>query len=54
MFGCVTQEHLDVMFGRGAEPLAWDSTNAYNRESLEICYMSFAATPLPLDKLTEV
>lgn len=48
------QAHLDVMFDPSAEPLAWDSGNAYTRDRLEVYYMSYAATPLPLDKLTEV
>ena len=48
------QDHLDAMFAPGAEPLAWDSPNAYTREKLELYYMAHAATPLSLDRLTEV
>ena len=43
-----------MMFGLGAEPLAWDTSNAYTRDKLELYYMSHAATPLPIDRLTEV
>ena len=48
------QDHLDAMFDPGAEPLAWDTNNAYTRDKLELYYMSHAATPLSLDQLTEV
>lgn len=42
------------MFGPGAEPLAWDTENAYTRDRLELYYMSYAATPLSATKLAEV
>lgn len=48
------QDHLDAMFAPSAEPLAWDASNSYTREKLELYYMSHAATPLSLDQLTEV
>ena len=43
-----------MMFGPDAEPLAWDKDRSYTRERLQVFYLSNAATPLAVDKLTEV
>ena len=48
------QEHLDVMFAADAEPLPWDAEGAYTQERIELYYLSNAAQPLTIDKLTEV
>ena len=37
--------HLDVLFNPGAPPLAWDSANAYTRESVEIYWQTNATVP---------
>lgn len=41
------------MFGPEAPPLEWDAQGDYARGSLELYYLSHAATPLTLDQLTE-
>jgi len=43
-----------VMFGPDAEPLKWDKDKTYSRERLQVFYLSNAASPLAVDKLTEV
>ena len=48
------QDHLDCMFAPEAEPLVWDSEKMYTRARLEVYYLTYAATPLPLNSLTEV
>ena len=48
------QIHLDEMYGPHAPPLEWDTEKKYGRESIELYYFSYAATPLSLSKLTEV
>ncbi|KAK9813825.1 hypothetical protein WJX73_000343 [Symbiochloris irregularis] len=47
--------HLDVMFPPdGSNAPEWDSQHAYQRDSLQLYYLSNAATPLPVEQLTEV
>lgn len=47
------RDHLDLMFGPEAPPLEWDAQRQYGRGSIEVYYLSHAATPLSLDQLTE-
>ena len=42
------------MFAPDAPLLAWDPQRQYSRDAIELYYMSHAAAPLPVDKLTEV
>jgi hypothetical protein len=42
------------MFGPDAELLKWDKDRVYSRDRLQVFYLSNAATPLAVDKLTEV
>ena len=52
--GACSQDHLDAMFAPDAPPLAWDPQEQYSRDVIELYYLSHAAAPLPVDKLTEV
>ena len=47
-------EHLDVMFPADAQEIPWDPSGAYHRGSIELWYLSRAATPLAVSQLTEV
>lgn len=48
--------HLDVMFPPDGQAQApnWDAAHAYKRHVLQLYYLSYAAQPLLLAKLTEV
>jgi hypothetical protein len=46
-------DHLDVMFGPEAPPLAWDAAGRYRREAVQVFYLSHGATPLTRDALVE-
>lgn len=48
------QDHLDAAFSPSSPPLVWDTEQEYTRERVELYYLTNAATPLSLDKLTEV
>eukprot|EP00889_Picochlorum_renovo_P001173 jgi/Picre1/28203/NNA_003609.t1 len=47
------KDHLDVMFGADAPPLAWDTDATYTRDSIEIYYLSHAAKPIARNDLIE-
>ncbi|KAK9806833.1 hypothetical protein WJX72_004164 [[Myrmecia] bisecta] len=47
-------EVLDTMYGPDAPPLVWDKEHEYQQQRLQVYYLSHAATPLPVDQLTEV
>ena len=47
--------HLDVMFPADASSSPeWDTEHDYQRDNLQLYYLSHAARPLPVDQLTEV
>ena len=52
--GMPLSEQLDEIYGPGCPPIPWDTRGEYTRERLRLYYLSNAAKPLQLDKLTEV
>lgn len=47
------RDHLDMMFGPEAPPLEWDEDGIYKRSSVELYYLSNAATQLSEGQLVE-